>query len=160
MDNISEFILHTTEEAKRRGLEISIASVSLAKPVEMPAVQLAENGEAVRAKREEVEAHSWILLSEAARMLRVSMNTLYRYIQKGIITGKKDQSGHWVVPTTMLENFQKIGTSVPVRCLETGIVYPSFAAAATDLHVSATAISRAISRKYRCKNLTFEKVDS
>ena len=96
MDNIAEFILQTAEEAKRRGLEICIASVQVAprqpenKPVVKPTVELAKtpsvNKAAVR------EQHSRLRIAEAARMLNVSLTCLYRRIKNGEIPTEVDRA--------------------------------------------------------------------
>lgn len=156
MDNISEFILHTTAEAKKRGLEISIASVSLAKPVEMPAAKAAEP------TQKAIEDHSWISVPEAARMLRCNADLLYRRIRRGTIDCRRNKKGYWMVPSAIIGSFQKSHSTnpIPVRCVQTGVTYPSLSAAAKALRTDVTNLSEAIAAHKPCKNLTFEKVDS
>lgn len=157
MDNILEFIMKTAAEAKKRGLEISIASVSLAKPAEMPATKAATPVSAPKI----VEDHSWIAVAEAARMLRCSTTTIYDYIRRRTIEARKDEDGRWVVSSADVATFQKShhGTPIPVRCVQTGVVYSSLTAAARVLKTDVGNLSAAISAGRPCKNLTFERVN-
>lgn len=169
MDNISEFILHTAEEAKRRGLEICIASVQVAprqpenKPVVKPSVELAKtpsvNKAAVR------EQHSRLRIAEAARMLNVSLTCLYRRIKNGEIPTEVDRAGFKTVSTSILQDFQKGRTPqvhsrkpVALRCTQTGLIYPSITAAADAMKVSRRVMYDSLQNQRPIKTLTFEKV--
>lgn len=168
MDNIAEFILQTAEEAKRRGLEICIASVQVApqKPESKPAVEhTAEPAKTPKVAKEAVrEQHSRLRIAEAARMLRVSASCLYHRIEKGELKTEYDAAGYKTVPTSILQNFSLENKSphsrqpIPVRCIQTGIVYPSMNAAADAMHVKAATISEAVRCQSPVKTLTFEKV--
>ena len=165
MDNIAEFILQTAEEAKRRGLEICIASVQVApqkpesKPVAEPARTLPVTKEAVR------EQHSRLRVAEAARMLNVSLTCLYTKIRKGEIPVEIDRSGFKTVSTSILQDFQKGRTPqvhsrkpVAIRCTQTGLIYPSITAAADAMKVSRRVMYEGLKYRRQIKSLTFEKV--
>ena len=157
MDNILEFVMRTAAEAKKRGLEISIASVSLAKPAEMPVAKAAAPVSAPKI----IEDQSWISVAEAARMLHCSTTTIYDYIRRRTIEARKDEDGRWVVSSAAVATFQKShhGTPIPVRCVQTGVVYSSLMAAAKVLKTDTRTLRAAISAGRPCKNLTFEKVN-
>lgn len=164
MDNIAEFILQTAEEAKRRGLEICIASVQVApqkpesKPVAEPARTPPVTKETVR------EQGSWIRVAEAARMLRCTVSPIYRRIWSGQLETSRDENGKLTVRTDILNGLPKFQSShsqnhwVKVRCKETGVVYPSLTAAAKAMQVHVTSLREGVMNHTRVKNLTFEKV--
>jgi hypothetical protein len=169
MDNIAEFILQTAEEAKRRGLEICIASVQVAqqkfdsKPVVEPATEPAK---APKVTKEAVrEQHSRLRIAEAARMLNVSLTCLYRRIKNGEIPTEVDRAGFKTVSTSILQDFQKGRTPqvhsrkpVAIRCTQTGLIYPSITAAADAMKVSRRVMYDSLQNQRPIKTLTFEKV--
>ena len=164
MDNIAEFILQTAEEAKRRGLEICIASVQVApqKPENKPAVEPAEAPES--AKDSAIEEHSWMKVAEAARMLRVSSSVIYRRIRTGEMRGKKNDRGIQLVHTDVLNGIPnpqpRSGWHTPiiVKCRQTGGIYPSLNAAAKALKLPYEELRRAIQTGSPCRGLKFDQL--
>lgn len=166
MDNIAEFILQTAEEAKRRGLEICIASVRLAKPVVMeyksvPGPVRTQEVSKPTVEKAETEKISWIGVPEAARMLRISNDCLYRRIRRGELQCKTDEHGNKLVATSILQDFvrkRQPAFRAPLRCVQTGVVYRTLTEAANAIHVCKSTLSAAVRDNRPIKNLTFEKV--
>lgn len=167
VDNISEFILRTTEEAKRRGLEISIASVRIAGNSNLEPVAPKESQAATKAaleKAKAIEEHSWMKVAEAARMLRVSSAVIYARMRTGQFRSKKDDKGVWLVHTSVLNGIPDLQsrsgwhTPIVVKCLQTGVIYPSVSAAAKALGIPREELRRDLQRGNTCRGLKFEQL--
>ena len=164
MDNIAEFILQTAEEAKRRGLEICIASVQVAqqRPKSKPVVKHAESPKST--KDDVIEAHSWMKVAEAARMLRVSHSVIYDRIRTGELRGKKNDQGIQLVHTDVLNGIPnpqpRSGwhTPIVVRCQQTGGIYPSLNAAANAFKLPYGELRRALQTGKPCRGLKFDRL--
>lgn len=167
MDNISEFILRTTEEARRRGLEISIASVRLAGNSNLEQITSKECPTVTKAEPEKakaIEEHSWIKVAEAARMLRVSPAVIYARMRTGQFRSKKNDKGVWLVHTSVLNGIPDLQSRsgwhnpLVVKCLQTGTIYPSVNAAAKALGIPYEELRRALQIGKMCRGLKFEQL--
>lgn len=164
MDNISEFILQTTEEAKRRGLEICIASVQVV-PQRLESKTVVKPAESPKPTKDDaVEAHSWMKVAEAARMLRVSSCVIYSRIRTGELRGKKDEKGVQLVHTDVLNGIPnqqpRSGwhTPIVIKCQQTGGIYPSLSATAKAFKLPYNELRRAIQMGKPCRGLKFDRL--
>lgn len=157
MNSMAEFAKQLAAEAERRGMRIIIEPTNAAavepktEPVQVP--------RAVPEKEIARENHSWLLVSEAARMLSASLTAIYARIYSGEVRAKKSKKGYWMVSTDILDTFPrtKDRNRVRVQSLPDGTVYESVRKAAQANGVSPSTVSQAIKNGYRCKGMTFVK---
>lgn len=187
MSSMAEFVRQLAAEAEQRGLRIVIEPVrSVAKdepesvavatnpPAELHAVKAAPRTMDVvqtpkivspAQKEQVIDDHSWITVSQCARMLKVSTSSIYNRIRNGMIPFRVNASGAMTVNTDLLNGLpqslsDQAGGRVPVQCVETGKCYASMAQASRSLKVSVNALQKAMITNDVIRGYHFRPVDA
>lgn len=170
MSNMVEFAKALAAEAERRGLRIVIEPIKTTseptvattnpptethetKPVSKPTETISVP-KIVSPTSKEIakEEHSWLTVSQCARMMDVSTEAIYRRIRHGVIPVRRIAGRPMEVNTSLLNGLPAIpkGCSswsknpIPVECVETGKRYKSIHATGRAFGVNTSTIQDSI----------------
>lgn len=169
MTTMAEFARTLAEEAEKRGLRIVIEPISnpiqksTSAPVKEPEIEVVTKTAAQLDKERVREEKSWIAVAEAARMLNCSTQSIYDRIRRNVIEGRYNERGHMIVNTAILNGLPAYPNSThttPVRCVETGKVYPSMKQASYAIGMAGNAVRNAIARNTTANGFHFCKIES
>ena len=162
MSGMNEFVSALAAAAEEKGLRIIIepvaskmdseskSKIQVQEPKSVPAViKTPVVVDPEKERKKVLEDNSWLTVSEAARMLNVSLTSIYARMRAKAIRYKRAEGGMLMVHASILTNCKRgyiagRHADTRIRCVETGKIYPTMKSVAKALECSVRSVRLAL----------------